>query len=159
MDFLKEKKVFMILSVGHSSTSISAALVCQWLQNFKTKKNHIAVIGDGAMTAGLAFEGLNHAGIENSNILVILNDNCMSIDPNVGALKEYLLKISTSKIYNDTKNEIWSLLGKLSKFGSSAKEIVSRTEKALKSSLLKNSNLFNFNFRILDLWMAIIWKI
>ena len=93
----------------------------------KRKKNHIAVIGDGAMTAGLAFEGLNHAGIENSNILVILNDNCMSIDPNVGALKEYLLKISTSKIYNETKNEIWSLLGKLSKFGSSAKEIVSRT--------------------------------
>ena len=100
------------------------------------------------MTAGLAFEGLNHAGIENSNILVILNDNCMSIDPNVGALKEYLLKISTSKIYNDTKNEIWSLLGKLSNFGSSAKEIVSRTEKALKSSLLKNSNLFeSLNFR------------
>ena len=57
-------------------------------------------------------------------------------------LKEYLLKISTSKVYNDAKKEIWSLLGKLSKFGSSAKEIVSRTEKAIKSSLLKNSNLF-----------------
>ena len=100
------------------------------------------------MTAGLAFEGLNHAGIENSNLLVVLNDNCMSIDPNVGALKDYLLKISTSKVYNETKNEIWSLLGKLSKFGSSAKEIVKRTEKALKSSLLKNSNLFeSLNFR------------
>ena len=135
--------------VGHSSTSISAALGMSIASKIlKRKKNHIAVIGDGAMTAGLAFEGLNHAGIENSNLLVVLNDNCMSIDPNVGALKDYLLKISTSKVYNETKNEIWSLLGKLSKFGSSAKEIVKRTEKALKSSLLKNSNFFeSLNFR------------
>ena len=145
----RKESIYDTFGVGHSSTSISAALGMSVASKLlKRKKNHIAVIGDGAMTAGLAFEGLNHAGIENSNILVILNDNCMSIDPNVGALKEYLLKISTSKIYNETKNEIWSLLGKLSKFGSSAKEIVSRTEKALKSSLLKNSNLFeSLNFR------------
>ena len=117
--------------VGHSSTSISAALGMSVASKIlKRKKNHIAVIGDGAMTAGLAFEGLNHAGIENSNLLVVLNDNCMSIDPNVGALKEYLLKISTSKIYNETRHEVWSLLGKLSNFGTSAKEIVRRTEKA-----------------------------
>ena len=145
----RKESIYDTFGVGHSSTSISAALgMAVGSKILKRKKNHIAVIGDGAMTAGLAFEGLNHAGIENSNILVILNDNCMSIDPNVGALKEYLLKISTSKIYNDTKNEIWSLLGKLSKFGSSAKDIVSRTEKAIKSSLLKNSNLFeSLNFR------------
>jgi len=145
----RKESIYDAFGVGHSSTSISAALgMAVASKILKRKKHHIAVIGDGAMTAGLAFEGLNHAGIENSNILVILNDNCMSIDPNVGALKEYLLKISTSKIYNDTKKEIWSLLGKLSKFGSSAKEIVSRTEKAIKSSLLKNSNLFeSLNFR------------
>ncbi len=145
----RKESIYDTFGVGHSSTSISAALGMSVASKIlKRKKNHIAVIGDGAMTAGLAFEGLNHAGIENSNILVILNDNCMSIDPNVGALKEYLLKISTSKIYNETKKEIWSLLGKLSKFGSSAKEIVSRTEKAIKSSLLKNSNLFeSLNFR------------
>jgi len=145
----RKESIYDAFGVGHSSTSISAALGMSVASKIlKRKKNHIAVIGDGAMTAGLAFEGLNHAGIENSNILVILNDNCMSIDPNVGALKEYLLKISTSKIYNDAKNEIWSLLGKLSKFGSSAKEIVSRTEKAVKSSLLKSSNLFeSLNFR------------
>ena len=79
--------------VGHSSTSISGALGMAVASNHKGEKDkqHIAVIGDGSMTAGLAFEGLNHAGIENSNLLVILNDNCMSIDPNVGALKEYLL--------------------------------------------------------------------
>jgi len=145
----RAESIYDTFGVGHSSTSISAALgmsVASKILN--KKKHHIAVIGDGAMTAGLAFEGLNHAGIENSNILVVLNDNCMSIDPNVGALKEYLLKISTSKIYNDTKKEIWSLLGKLSKFGSSAKDIVRRTEKAIKSSLLKNSNLFeSLNFR------------
>ena len=72
----------------------------------ETDRQHVAVIGDGAMTAGLAFEGLNHAGIENSNLLVILNDNCMSIDPNVGALKEYLTNITTSKSYNRFREDI-----------------------------------------------------
>src|SRR5277367_4132286 len=76
--------------VGHSSTSISAALGMAVASQYKgeTDRQHVAVIGDGAMTAGIAFEALNHAGIENSNLLVILNDNNMSIDPNVGALKE-----------------------------------------------------------------------
>jgi len=78
------------------------------------------------MTAGLAFEGLNHAGIENSNILVILNDNCMSIDPNVGALKEYLTDIATSHTYNKVKDEVWTLLGKVSKFGPNAQSIAAK---------------------------------
>ena len=64
------------------------------------------------MTAGLAFEGLNHAGVENANLLVVLNDNCMSIDPNVGALKEYLTDITTSHTYNKAKDKVWELLGK-----------------------------------------------
>ena len=76
--------------VGHSSTSVSAALGMAVASRYKgeTDRQHVAVIGDGAMTAGLAFEALNHAGIENSNILVILNDNNMSIDPNVFGLKQ-----------------------------------------------------------------------
>ena len=130
--------------VGHSSTSISAALgmaVASRLKNEKDRQ-HIAVIGDGAMTAGMAFEALNHAGIENSNLLVILNDNCMSIDPNVGALKEYLTDISTSQTYNRMKDDVWNLLGKFSSFGRSAQEIASKIENAVKSSLLKQSNLF-----------------
>src|SRR5712672_2958847 len=88
--------------VGHSSTSISAALGMAVASRYKgeTDRQHVAVIGDGAMTAGMAFEALNHAGIENSNLLVILNDNNMSIDPNVGALKEYLTDMSTSHTYN-----------------------------------------------------------
>jgi 1-deoxy-D-xylulose-5-phosphate synthase len=130
--------------VGHSSTSISGALGMAVASRYKKEndKQHIAVIGDGSMTAGLAFEGLNHAGAENANILVILNDNCMSIDPNVGALKEYLTDITTSQTYNKVKDDVWNLLGKLSKFGKSAQEIVSKVENGIKSSLLKQSNLF-----------------
>src|SRR5215210_883094 len=94
--------------VGHSSTSISAALGMAVASHYKGEKDrqHVAVIGDGSMTAGLAFEGLNHAGIENSNLLVILNDNCMAIDPNVGALKEYLTSITISKSYNRFREDV-----------------------------------------------------
>jgi 1-deoxy-D-xylulose-5-phosphate synthase len=130
--------------VGHSSTSISAALGMAVASRLKGEhdRNHIAVIGDGAMTAGLAFEGLNHAGVENSNLLVVLNDNCMSIDPNVGALKEYLTDITTSHAYNKVKDEIWKVLGKISKFGPNAQEIASKIENAIKTAFLKQSNLF-----------------
>lgn len=137
--------------VGHSSTSISAALGMAVASKYKNEKNrqHIAVIGDGAMTAGLAFEGMNHAGFEkDANLLVVLNDNCMSIDPNVGALKEYLTDITTSHTYNKVKDEVWKLLGKISKFGPDAQTIGSKISTALKSGLLKNSNLFeSLNFR------------
>ena len=136
--------------VGHSSTSISAALgmAVGSRLNADDNRNHIAVIGDGAMTAGLAFEGLNHAGIEDSNMLVILNDNCMSIDPNVGALKEYLTDITTSHTYNKVKDEVWNLLGQISKFGPNAQAIAKKVENAVKSAVLKQSNLFeSLNFR------------
>lgn len=130
--------------VGHSSTSISAALGMAVASRIKGEKErqHIAVIGDGAMTAGLAFEGLNHGGVENSNLLVVLNDNCMSIDPNVGALKEYLTDITTSHTYNKVKDEVWKLLGVISRFGPNAQEIASNVENAIKTSLLKQSNFF-----------------
>lgn len=136
--------------VGHSSTSISGALGMAVASSYKKEsdRQHIAVIGDGSMTAGLAFEGLNHAGIENSNLLVILNDNCMSIDPNVGALKEYLTDIATSHTYNKVKDDVWKLLGKVSKFGPNAQAIAAKLENAIKSTLLKQSNYFeSLNFR------------
>ena len=136
--------------VGHSSTSVSGALgmaVASRLKN-QPDRQHIAVIGDGAMTAGLAFEGLNHGGIEDTNMIVILNDNCMSIDPNVGALKEYLTDITTSHTYNKVKDEVWNLLGKISKFGPNAQAIAQKVENGIKSTLLKQSNLFeSLNFR------------
>jgi 1-deoxy-D-xylulose-5-phosphate synthase len=130
--------------VGHSSTSISAALGMAVASRHKGEKNrqHIAVIGDGAMTAGMAFEALNHAGVENSNLLVVLNDNCMSIDPNVGALKEYLTDITTSHTYNKVKDEVWKILGVVSKFGPNAQAIASKVENSIKTALLKQSNLF-----------------
>ncbi|TDQ10048.1 1-deoxy-D-xylulose-5-phosphate synthase [Pedobacter metabolipauper] len=136
--------------VGHSSTSISAALGMAVASQYKgeTDRQHVAVIGDGAMTAGLAFEGLNHAGIENSNLLVVLNDNCMSIDPNVGALKEYLTSITTSKSYNRFRDDISNVLIKLSELGPNAHKFVKKIEKSIKGTLLKQSNLFEaLNFR------------
>jgi len=136
--------------VGHSSTSISAALgmsVAAKLNNEPNRKI-VAVIGDGAMTGGLAFEGLNNAGVENSDLLVILNDNNMSIDPNVGGIHQYLLNISKSQTYNRFKREVWEGLGRLNGFGPRARRLVQKTEHAFKNILLKQSNLFEaFNFR------------
>lgn len=136
--------------VGHSSTSISAALgmtVASGLKKLKDK-HHIAVIGDGAMTGGIAFEALNHAGHLNPNLLIILNDNCMSIDPNVGALKQYLTDITTSHTYNKMREDMWKMLGNISKFGRSAQKVVSRLEISLKNILSKHSNIFeSLHFR------------
>ncbi len=145
-----EESEYDAFGVGHSSTSISSALGMSVASNYlgKKEKQHIAVIGDGAMTAGMAFEALNHGGVENSNLLVVLNDNCMSIDPNVTALNEYLTDITTSNTYNKVKDEIWHLLGHISKFGPNAQSIASKIENAVKTSLLGTSNLFeSFNFR------------
>jgi len=140
----RSESEFDTFGVGHSSTSIGAALGMAVASKYlKLKdKQHIAVIGDGSMTAGMAFEAMNHAGVENSNLLVVLNDNCMAIDPNVGALKEYLTDITTSHTYNKAKDKVWELLGKISKFGPNAQEIASKIENAVKTSLLKQSNLF-----------------
>jgi 1-deoxy-D-xylulose-5-phosphate synthase len=146
----RSESVYDTFGVGHSSTSISAALgmAIASKSNGENKKQHIAVIGDGSMTAGIAFEALNHAGSENSNLLVILNDNCMSIDPAVGALKEYLTDISTSKTYNKAKNKLWKILGEISKFGPNAQAIAKKVEGVIKSTLLDESNYFeSLNFR------------
>ncbi|MDC1195737.1 1-deoxy-D-xylulose-5-phosphate synthase [Crocinitomicaceae bacterium] len=147
----RSESEFDTFGVGHSSTSISAALGMAVASNYKGLKSrqHIAVIGDGAMTAGLAFEGMNHAGFEkDANLLVVLNDNCMSIDPNVGALREYLTDITTSHTYNKVKDDVWKLLGKVSKFGPDAQSVASKISTALKGSLLKQSNMFeSLNFR------------
>ncbi|MBW6478581.1 MAG: 1-deoxy-D-xylulose-5-phosphate synthase [Bacteroidales bacterium] len=135
---------------GHSSTSISAALgmaIASDLQNNKDR-HHIAVIGDGSMTAGMAFEALNHAGVANANLLVVLNDNGIAIDKNVGALKEYLTDITTSRTYNRLKNDIWNALGSISRYGPNTRGLIQKLENAIKTTLLKQSNLFeSLNFR------------
>jgi len=122
--------------VGHSSTSISAALGMAVARDLdKTDKKVVAIIGDGAMTAGLAFEAMNNAGAMNSDILVILNDNCMSIDPNVGALKEYLTEITTSKTFNKLRDEIYDMLGYFKSAGDKMRKIASKLEKAVTAAI------------------------
>jgi 1-deoxy-D-xylulose-5-phosphate synthase len=139
----RKESEYDTFGVGHSSTSISAALGMAVASKYKNSTiQHVAVIGDGSMTGGMAFEAMNHAGVSDTNLLIILNDNCMSIDPNVGALKDYLTDITTSHTYNKVKDEVWKMLGKLSKFGSSAQEVISKVEGAIKSAVLKQSNLF-----------------
>jgi 1-deoxy-D-xylulose-5-phosphate synthase len=134
---------------GHSSTSISAALGMAIAAKVKGEKRHVvAVIGDGAMTAGQAFEGLNNAGIGNSDILVILNDNNIAIDANVGALKEYLIDITTSKTYNRFKDKVWNLLGVFGRHSPGARRVAAQLEAGFKSTILDKSNLFeSLNFR------------
>lgn len=137
--------------VGHSSTSISAALGMAIASELNENNNrqHIAVIGDGSMTGGMAMEALNNAGVSRSNLLVILNDNGIAIDKNVGALKEYLVDISTSAAYNRLKNFIWKLLGKVTiNVGPNHQRIAQQIDRAIKGSILKKSNLFeSFGFR------------
>ena len=136
--------------VGHSSTSISAALgmgVAASLSN-EPDRHHVAIIGDGAMTGGMAMEALNNAGVSNANLLVILNDNQIAIDKNVGAIKDYLADIVTSKTYNKFKDKIWLLMGGGNKYGKNSRAIVKQLGNAVKTTILKSGNLFEaFNFR------------
>lgn len=138
----RSESIYDTFGVGHSSTSISAALGMAIASKYKGEndRRHIAVIGDGAMTAGLPFEALNHAGVSGANLLVILNDNNMSIDPNVGALKEYLTDITTSHSYNKFRDDVWKMLGMLPT--KDFQKLASKVEAGLKGVLSKSSNLF-----------------
>jgi len=145
---------FDAFGTGHSSTSISAALgmgVASKLQG-QTHRQHVAVIGDGAMTGGMAMEALNNAGVSNANLLVILNDNQIAIDKNVGAIKDYLADIVTSKTYNRLRDNIWLMMGGGTRYGKNSRAIVRQLGNALKGTLLKPSGLFEaFNFRYFGL--------
>ena len=139
------ESLYDAFGAGHSSTSISAALGIAIASARRGEKREVvAVIGDGALTGGLAFEGLNNAGASNANLLVVLNDNRMSIDPNVGALKEYLLNITTSKRYNQAKHHTWTRLERFPKL----RRTIQKMGNALKGGFLQQSNLFeSLNFR------------
>ncbi len=136
--------------VGHASTSISAALgmaVAAKLKN-ETDRKVVAIIGDGAMTGGMAYEALNNAGANNSDLLVILNDNNMAIDPNVGGINQYLLNISKSNAYNRFKKDVWEGLGKLDGFGRKTRQFLQKNQHAIKNLILDENNLFEaFDFR------------
>ncbi|MDY3979429.1 MAG: 1-deoxy-D-xylulose-5-phosphate synthase [Tidjanibacter sp.] len=130
---------------GHSSVSISAALGIAKAEELEGRNDQvIAVIGDGAMTGGLAFEGLNNAGVSKSNLLVILNDNRCSIDTNVGALRKQLLRMTSSRRYNTMKTKLWDLLG----FAPHFRRWIQKSMSAVKRSVLQQSNLFeSYGFR------------
>jgi 1-deoxy-D-xylulose-5-phosphate synthase len=102
----------------------------------------VAIIGDGAMTAGLAFEGLNNLATSQANVLVILNDNNMAIDPSVGGLSEYLVDIATSKTYNKLRKEVIRMLGKLKIVGPRSHELVIKVNNSIKTLLTKQTNIF-----------------
>ena len=125
--------------VGHSSTSISAAIGIDVASKLLNEKRHIvAVIGDGSLTGGMALEALNHGGAARANLLVILNDNKMAIDPNVGALKNYLVDITTSYTYNKLKKNVWDILG----INARSRRMIQRIGRGIKSMLMKSGNLF-----------------
>ncbi|MBS1658903.1 MAG: 1-deoxy-D-xylulose-5-phosphate synthase [Bacteroidetes bacterium] len=130
--------------VGHSSTSISAALGMAMAAKYKgeTDRRVVAIIGDGAMTAGLAFEGMNHAGVADTDLLIILNDNRMGIDPNVGALKEYLTDITISPTYNKVKDDVWKLLGKLPVGKHFTRAMAHKLVEGMKGMVSSSANLF-----------------
>ncbi len=146
----REESEYDAFGVGHSSTSISAALGMAVASKLKNEKNRkvVAVIGDGAMTGGMAFEAMNNAGGENTDILIILNDNNMAIDPSVGGLNKYLLNISKSNTYNRFKHDVWEGLGKLDGIGRKTRKVIQKNQHALKNLIFKQNNLFEaFNFR------------
>lgn len=146
----RDESPYDAFGTGHSSTSLSATLgmALAAAQQGKTHQQHIAVIGDGSMSGGMAMEALNNIGAHKSNMLIILNDNGIAIDRNFGALKEYLARITASKFYNRLKDFIWKIMGGNTRYGKNSRALIRQLGNAVKSSLLDRSNLFEaFNIR------------
>lgn len=123
--------------VGHASTSISAALGFAINRDLSGKShNVVAVIGDGALTGGLAFEGMNNAGASGTEMLVVLNDNAMSISKNVGALAKYLTEIVASPLYQKVKEDIWDITGRAGELGKYFRTIARKLEDSLKNLIV-----------------------
>ncbi|MBN2705097.1 MAG: 1-deoxy-D-xylulose-5-phosphate synthase [Deltaproteobacteria bacterium] len=139
----REESPYDTFDVGHSSTSISAALgMALAAEHHHRRQRAIAVIGDGSMTAGLAFEALNHAGSMDRDLLVILNDNEMSISPNVGALSAYLNRILTGSAVNRLRHDVKSVLTNIPRFGESVFKMVKRAEESFKGFLMPEGTIF-----------------
>lgn len=135
---------------GHASTSISAALGMAVAANLsgETNRHIVAIIGDGSMTGGLAYEGINNACSQPNNLLIILNDNDMSIDNNVGGMQDYLVKLTTSAKYNKVRNNIYQGFKKRNLISENEKNLVLRFNNSVKSLITKEQNMFEgFNIR------------
>ncbi|NOY77014.1 MAG: 1-deoxy-D-xylulose-5-phosphate synthase [Calditrichaeota bacterium] len=134
--------------VGHASTSISAALGMAYARDYQGENfKVVAVIGDGALTGGISFEGLNNAGASGKDIIIILNDNKMSISPNVGAISSYLISMKTNPLYNRIKNDVWKLTGKMASVGANIRKTVQQIEKAIKAAITPGLLFEQFGFR------------
>jgi 1-deoxy-D-xylulose-5-phosphate synthase len=137
-----------VFDVGHASTSISVALgFVEANALLKRSDRVIAVIGDGSMTGGLAFEGLNNAGASNKDITVILNDNKMSISPNVGAMSSYLTKVISDPRYNKLKKDLWEFTGRMKNLGQGIRTVAGRLEEGIKGALLPGRVFEDLGFR------------
>jgi 1-deoxy-D-xylulose-5-phosphate synthase len=137
-----------VFGAGHASTSISAGLgvaVARDLQGETFKV--VTVTGDGAMTAGLAYEGLNNAGAMESDLLVILNDNQMSIAPNVGSMHKYLTRVVTDPLYNRLKDEVWDLTGRIPRLSDEVRAVAHKLEEGLKGFLTPGLLFEELGFR------------
>ena len=133
---------------GHAATAISAALGFAVARDLHgTDEKVIAVVGDGAMTGGLSFEGLNNAGASRRDILIVLNDNKMSISTNVGALSKYLTDVISAKSYNTLKKEIWELTGFIPKIGKPVQTVLHRLERSLKNLIVPGVWFESLGFR------------
>lgn len=133
--FLKRtESEYDAFGAGHATTSISAALgMAEGSKQLDTKKKVIAVIGDGAMTGGMAYEAMNNAGVKSSNLIVVLNDNQMSIAPNVWQIHNYFNEMIAHPEYNKFKGAVWDLTGKLDLFGDRIRKVAARLERGIKS--------------------------
>ena len=144
----RSESVYDPFGAGHASTSISAALGIATARDLIGEDYRvIAVIGDGAMTGGLAFEGLNNAGASGRELVVVLNDNGMSISPNVGALSRYFTDLIASHLYNRIKADIWELTGRLSSFGEYLRSLVARVDDSIKSLIVPGILFERLGFR------------
>ncbi|MFC1692455.1 1-deoxy-D-xylulose-5-phosphate synthase [Candidatus Latescibacterota bacterium] len=133
---------------GHAATAISAALGLAAARDIKgTDEKIVAVVGDGAMTGGLCFEGLNNAGASHRDLLVVLNDNKMSISSNVGALSKYLTDVISTDAYNKLKKDIWDLTGYIPVIGQPARKILNRVERSLKNLIVPGVWFESLGFR------------
>lgn len=138
-----EESEYDAFGVGHSSTSISAALGMAMAAKAKGEnRNAIAVIGDGSMTGGEAFEGLNNLSASQANVLIVLNDNNMAIDPNIGGLSDYFVDIATSRTYNKIRQELVNTFDKYKVTGPRSKDMMVKVNNAIKAILTKQSNIF-----------------
>lgn len=130
-------------TAGHASNSISAALGMAVASQLKNENRQVvAIIGDGSMTGGLAFEGLNNASSQPNDLLIILNDNDMAIDNNVGGLKDYLIKMTTSHTYNKVRNDVYQKFKKNNLISEKGKNFILRFNNSLKSLITKQQNIF-----------------